>query len=234
MNLPQVTAIRLESLSLKEALNGDPVDLRCMKFLEVLHITRGLFSDMFLPPTVKDLELKQCEISTTAGAGTFSFPALNSLESLTFEDCQLFSSSPFDTDIPEFLRQAAAKSRPGILSTLRLHWSSSPSLGFITSDWFRGLTSLVVKNGRFRNEDGAALIGHCPDLYFLWIHDQYLTGVFLSDMIKASSKLRRIMAVDCYKISKDIVPWAKARDVNIKLTTSSEDRSGQRLREWMD
>ena len=56
--------------------------------------------------------------------------------------------------------------------------------------------------------------------------------VFLSDLIQApKSKLREITVNKCAKVSRDIVPWAKERGVEVEYIAYTETLVGRRVRE---
>jgi hypothetical protein len=163
------------------------------------------------------------------------FPALPSLKSLSILPSEPPSSD--DPIYPPFICAAAAKTKPGKLTSLALSQipdNPTDLTALLQSGWFAGLTALLVE-GQLGDQHAPLFVAHCPDLKRVHVRGAAITGVFVADLMRApASKLRAVKLEDCTKVSKDTVPWAAERGVLVEYVSSVDAKgngNGRRVRE---
>jgi len=239
LKLPRMKTLSLSQFALMPDDGSDAIhsNLQHMEQLQSLTLCRCRVSNLLLPPSIKHLDMATCTFipgeDTSSGFTAPSFPPLPNLKTLKMSN---EGSGPiYQESFPLFICQAASKTNPGVLSSFRVHQSLAwrPNLvDLIRSPWFRGLTSLRIDTTSLEDSHNQVLIESCPDLQTFHINGPSITGVFLSQMIKApTSKLRKIVIDKCHKVSTDIVPWAEERGVEIVYIAPRVVYPGRRVHE---
>ena len=200
-----------------------------MEQLQTLTLNKCFLTNLLLPPSLRHLEMTMCifvyQEVPIHSMPTTSFPALDNLETLNILDSKRMAGER--VPYPPFLRHAITKGRQGGLSSFSFSIENALAEDFVTmmtSPWFRGLTNLRIGDRRtIKDQQSQVLLDNCPNLETLQLEAASITGVFLSDLIRAeSSKLRKITLSTCNQVSRDIVPWARERGVEIEFVNGLE------------
>ena len=231
LDLPQIKRLGLGGLEWGLGNIPPDLDLQHLEQLESLSLYNCTISNLLLAPSLRRLKTEHCLFAVQESST--SFPALENLESL-----HMFSNHARPQEwssYSPFIRQAASKTAPGRLLSLGLYQDlerSNDLLSLLTFRWFKGLTSLQLRGPAIKDEHSRLFIANCPDLETFSLYDAQITGVFVSDLIKApTSRLRKITLRECLKVSQDIVPWAKERGVEIDTRPYVTKTVGLKVRE---
>jgi hypothetical protein len=215
-------------------------DLAEMEDLADVRLDSCVTPGLRLPPSVKTVELMVCSFADTGQPITKQdphlFAALNQLESLKLTDFSDYDYLVY----PQVIYEAASKSKPGALKNLclgRLQSWPGEFTKLMQSPWFREVKNLDIYDARLlKDEHSLVLCASCPNIESLYISEAAVTGVFLADLIRAPGcKLRKVTLSECFRVSKDVVSWAKARGVHVDLlpnrSNSGINGNGLRVRE---
>ncbi len=218
-------------------------DLQHLTKLESLSMEHSNMFDILLPPQIRHLKLRECkflpvETGPLTSAPSTTFPSLDSLESLDLLDTAAtiidrISREPY----PLFIRHAAMNTNPGTMTSLAISqnraWPAN-LVSTISSPWFNSLKSLRIQGSEIKDEHAQVVLLNCPDLETLFISEASITGVFVSDLIKAPTSRLCCVTIDkCHKVGRDIVRWAEERGVEVQYITQFDNVTGRRIREGM-
>lgn len=205
--------------------------------LDNQEIESGLELD--LPPILKHLEITRCRIKGRSLLRSIPNQWPHAFLSKTLKTFSTLYTVPRLDELRILIQTAVSLIAPGALLSLGLslgeaQWQDiAPLMHF---GWLRELESLQLDGTELKDRDSQWLIANCPNLKELHlIHAVNLTGVFLLDMIKAPTcVLRKVSLTTCHKVSKDIVPWARERGVEIRYmaAANASEMNGRKVREY--
>lgn len=203
-------------------------DLRSMKELKTLRLNRWCIAAdlMYFPATIQDLGIHSLEANRFSGVPDEHFTHLTNLRSL---DLEL-------KDWPEYLApDLMPTEEESNLSELSLHVDQAlerRALEFLESGCVKRLRHLTLRCQSLNDNHSATFIEHLPQLENLTLSVAAITGVFIMDLLKApQSRLKEILLCDCLAVSRDIVPWAQARNVKITIKKTVQIGGQRRVRE---
>ncbi|KAJ9609201.1 hypothetical protein H2200_006973 [Cladophialophora chaetospira] len=210
--LPRLERLKCAYFNIRERT---PLDLRCLKNLQLLSFAECEIPNIYLPPSLKGLGLQDCWFRDEGDPELTErvFPALENLTTLNMI---------LDT-YPQFLIQAARKTQPGNLVCCDVkEWPymfGDRLLQLLEHEWFRGLQTLIYDGSALRDTHAGTIARNCPDLRNLHVEDSLsITDVFVSELIKApGAKIERILIQGCPEVPPDIVQWAEERGVVVEI-----------------
>jgi hypothetical protein len=204
-------------------------DLRKMKELKTLHLNRWCSTAalIYFPATIQDLRFHDLDAAESY-SGVIDEP-LTHLTNLRSLDLEL-------KDWPEHLAPGLMPTEEETnLSELSLHVDQGlerRALEFLESGCVKRLRHLTLRCQSLNDKHSTTFINHLPRLESLTLSVAAITGVFIMDLLKApQSRLKEILLQDCLAVSRDIVPWAQARNVNISIKKTVPVGGQRRVRE---
>lgn len=202
------------------------LDLRHMGQLETLELNGYSGLELSLPPSLKILHLTRCNfMPESADEPEGPFAVLQNLEVLLIEHC---------IGLPLFLMRHAVQTKAGKLEEFLLttrQFAGSMFTHMMMLDWLQGVKRLRLQGVALSDDESHLFVERFPKLEELALEEVPITGAFISDVKKGlGDQLRKILLVMCPRVSSDIVPWAKARGVEIDLIRGAQDTSGRRVR----
>lgn len=233
VGVPRLTALSCRGvMSTEDADGSHQLELRHMKQLETLSFTHAILPQVFLPRSLRHLDLVSCLFIPLDERSTMSVPNFTVLDNLEY------LSIIENVSFPRFiLPVGTTPPKPGKLETCLLthsHETEGDVAKLVQSGWLKGLKHLVVRGSTLNDSHSRFFIEGCPDIQTLALEGAMITGAFISDLLKAPScKLRLIRLMLCTQVSSDVVPWAEVRGVKIKLMHHGlgPDLGGRRVRE---
>ena len=193
------------------------MDLRHLRHLERLTISDSLFPNLCLPPSIQYVYFNGCDFlhEDAEQTATMSFPPLENLHTLHFS---------VDGPYPQFILQAALATKPGKLesfSFLETYEMGPEFVRLIETSWVRDVKVLGLFGPGILDTHSQLFIRCFPALRTLCIDDcDTITSSIVSAMIEApNSQLEEIHLQGCDQVSRDIIPWAKERSVEVTLKT---------------
>jgi hypothetical protein len=208
-----------------------------LQHLQSVSFRRSMIPDLILPDTIKEVSLLACNYrpSQNIPGSDFQFSPLPNLEKLCLAGSE---TSTRDTCglMWKFVSQALLKTPPGRLQSLSISFSEGDLRRWndvlLNSLCLLELRRLQLSSFYLGDDQSMSLRRACPALEHLCILEAHaITGVFVSDWIKAStSKLKRVVLVECVKVFHDLVPWAAARGVEVQMLTSAAFGNGNKVR----
>lgn len=206
---------------------GNNTDLRCMERLKTLRLNPECFASYHLcfPAKLQDLRIHYLKSVTWRPIP--DVPPLTRLTDLRTLDLKV-NEWPRYLD-SEFLPTEEETN----LSELSLDvdlTASRRGLEFLEHGCVKRLRHLTFGCQNLKDVHSTTFIERIPQLETLTLRDAAITGVFIMDLLKAPTcRLREIHLRACPNISRDVVPWAKARGVNITMRKNLESaKNGQR------
>lgn len=204
------------------------LDLRYMSGLEILEISESMLPRLYLPASLRELNISEteCMFEDLPEPNPTKLP---NLERLTIWHCR---------EPPWSIFSNSRETKPEMLSDLTVNIDQRSQPMFTTmmeSGWLSGVRQLRLAGSALDNSYGNQLLPCLRSIEDLCLERTAINGAFIADLLNASNltpgKLRKITLIDCPLVSSDVVPWAKARGVEISLTRSKLEYNGRRLRD---
>ena len=197
-----------------------------MSQLSILEVEKSTLPDISLPGCIRNLSF----ISTRFGAAGGHMPEIRvppykELHSLAVYDC---------VGYPDFLQVLTEEAEIATLQQLIISFTPEtanhlPNL--LMSGCLKRLEWLSVRCQNLMDTHAQLFLWGCPNLKTLILEEAQITGVFVSELLKAPTcPLQEIRLIRCSKVSSDIILWAAARDVEVKLSREIENLTGHRVR----
>lgn len=223
--LPGLRALSCMGLCCPQAaVAGTMVDFRHMQQMGTLEMERCTMPGMLLPPSLRRLRFTDV-LFHEASTNQTDFTQLNKLESLVVYDCPFY---------PAFVHFPAQTTKPGTLEDyiISTSYDTVPNYRILfETAWSAGLKRVHIKGDCIYDDSYKVFLEHCPALEELCLDGAKVTGLFVSDMIRANpAKLRKIVLRNCDKVSGDVVSWAKDLGVEVELIRGGQEPRGRRVR----
>lgn len=208
-------------------------DLRRMTRLTILHLhdRSSIARRIYFPATLRDLR-----ISHTGSQGPLRDPEapeepLTRLTNLVSIDLALIADDWPEYLAPNLMPTAADTNLSEIRLSVDPH-HDGPVLQLLGSGSARKVRLLKLEGCQWlKDSHSTILTSHVPRLENLTLRAAAITGVFIMDLIKAPhSRLSKVLLTDCTAVSSDIIPWARARNVNLTIKRTDVN-NGQRIRD---
>ncbi|OAP64090.1 hypothetical protein AYL99_00062 [Fonsecaea erecta] len=214
---------RLRVLSLLHVPTG-VLDLSHMTELRDLKVFGTRIHRISLPTSLRQLLLAECCFHGQLFDPGELTPRFNELVELQILDC----GGPI-----KFLFDCIQKTISGKLSkfVITVNEEVAPDLITIMSmPWFQTVKSLQLCDTDFISPHGFQHIKKCLALEELYIERAGSLGTFVSDLIREAVHLRRVTLEECPNVARDIIPWAKERGVEVKISQArTPTASGRRI-----
>jgi len=200
-----------------------------MQGLETLSIIGSTIPPLYLPPSLKDLDVSRSYFFSEDHLTEPNPTTLPNLERLTMLNCRAAPRSIFSKGCGIHLEKLREL-------TMSIDQESEPVFVTLMESGFlagvRRLHLAGVALGRYTERLPQCL----RSIEDLCLEETMIDGTFLADLLTAldllhNNKLKKITLKDCYQVSRDVVPWGKARGVEINLVRTQYDFSGRPIRD---
>ncbi|KIW19405.1 hypothetical protein PV08_03700 [Exophiala spinifera] len=213
---------RLESLQLENIDGGRSVlELRHIENLRHLTLTGLSVGEIRLPPSLESLELYHSAAHPGDHTDPFSSTRLPHLGIFSVVDC---------SGLPRLLSKAIAAENIVQLTWVFARESEEGRFlkDLVDQGRLKGVRDLHLKIEDLCDSRSSTFVRGLPKLETLCVEEAMITGAFISDLIEGNGKLRKATLIQCPKVSGDIVPWSKARGVQVERVNSI-NASGRRV-----
>ncbi|KAK4940910.1 hypothetical protein LTR10_019064 [Elasticomyces elasticus] len=204
------------------------LDLRYMVGLETLKIFTSTIPRLHLPASLKDLDISQSVCISDEYLTEPNPTTLPNLERLRIWKCRPPPTSIFSNSRSTNLETLSELS-------MTIDQGSKPMFTtLMESGWLAGVRRLRLAGSAFDNSYCDKLPQCLRSLEDLSLKETMINGAFVADLLMAkncSNRLKKINLVDCPSVGSDIVPWAEARRIELRLSRSHMEPSGRRLRD---
>ncbi|KEF56681.1 uncharacterized protein A1O9_06870 [Exophiala aquamarina CBS 119918] len=226
-NMPNLREVSLQAVWLitdDTRIGRQITDLRCLEGLETLHLNPGCITyQLCLPAQIQNLRIHYLGYHIYRGSDD---PPLTRLTNLRTLDLKLkewptcLESNYLPTEVETNLAELCLDVDVSL---------ERQGLELLEHGCVKRLRHLQFTCQRLTDSHSASFIEHMPQLETLTLRDAAITGVFIMDLLKTPTcRLREVHLQGCLTVSGDIVPWAKARGVNLTIKKNVELAKGQR------
>ncbi|KAI1620415.1 hypothetical protein EDD37DRAFT_179075 [Exophiala viscosa] len=207
------------------------LDLRYMVGLETLRLIQCAIPKLYLPPSLKDLDV--------SGSYFFSEDHLTESNPTTLPNLERLTIWRSHAPPPISIFSKGRGIHLEKLSELTMlidQQSESIFATLMESGWLAGVRRLHLAGSAVVNRYAEQLPQCLRSIEDLCLEETSIDGTFLADLLNAlellhNNKLKKITLKDCYQVSRDVVPWGKARGVEINLVRTRYDFSGRQIRD---
>ena len=190
------------------------MDLRHMSCLRQLEIDSSELTNLYLPVSLEVLKIDEDSrfLGDSMGCvSAWSYPPLENLKTLF---CHV------ETPLPDFLLQAAEKTKPGQLENcefLENFGMGTRFLRLLESGWLKEIKYLWMDGSNINDAHSQLLIDNCPNLRHLNIDcGGGITGCFVLDLIKSPACKLETVHISCERNDfREVGRWAKPQGVEV-------------------
>ncbi|EXJ66536.1 uncharacterized protein A1O5_10205 [Cladophialophora psammophila CBS 110553] len=211
LEFPQLKVLSCKGISYESTpTSSGTLDLSHMTKLRSLDILGSRLLRVILPASLRQLSLVSC-VFLAQHMDCALCPALNELQELRVLNCDYF---------PLFVLSSVQKTSPGKLSKCSVTVNEDVAqqvVNMMSMPWFQSLKYLRIVNANFISADAFAYIKNCSALEELCFEQAGAIGVFVSDLIRETGRLRKVTLLHCPNVARDIIPWAKERGVEVEI-----------------